>query len=139
MNFQSWQVKKVNKVKIHEFSEQWRNRRNTMGMGNPQDDAKKDLAADMLWRWEQKRKEGKISEIASACIMKLNLIIVHQKIRHGTSSAWNHAAQKLYQLRRHVRRIHPQTALVGRRPAQRVEAAVPDESLVNDTKIGQMI
>ena len=91
-------------------------------MGNPQDDAKKDLAADMLWRWEQKRKEGKISEIASACIMKLDLIIVHQKIRHGTS-----------------RRIHPQTALVGRRPAQRVEAAVPDESLVNDTKIGQMI
>ena len=64
---------------------------------------------------------------------------VHQKIRHGTSSAWRHAAQKLHQLRRHVRRIHPQTALVGRRPAQRVEAAVPDESLVNDTKIGQMI
>lgn len=80
MNFQSWQVKNVNKVKIHEFSEQWRNRRNTMGMGNPQDDAKKDLAADMLWRWEQKRKEGKISEIASACIMKQYLKIVHPKM-----------------------------------------------------------
>ena len=55
------------------------------------------------------------------------------------SSAWHYTSQKLHQLRRHIRRVHPQAALAVRHPAQWVEAAVPNEPLVEYTKVGQAV
>ena len=47
--------------------------------------------------------------------------------------------QKLHQLRRRARRRHPQTVLIGGHSPQWVEATVPNEPLVEYTKVGQAV